>query len=69
MTHTPRRCPLQRKRAALRFVTGLARERGSRRPSRRWLTPMATAVQKITLSSSRDIPFNKLVLASPTSGA
>lgn len=26
-------------------------------------TPMATAVQKITLSSSRDIPFNKLVLS------
>jgi ParB family chromosome partitioning protein len=25
--------------------------------------PMATAVQKITLSSSRDIPFNKLVLS------
>jgi ParB family chromosome partitioning protein len=24
---------------------------------------MATAVQKITLSSSRDIPFNKLVLS------
>src|SRR5208282_3191235 len=26
-------------------------------------TPMATAIQKITLSSSRDIPFNKLVLS------
>jgi ParB family chromosome partitioning protein len=24
---------------------------------------MATAIQKITLSSSRDIPFNKLVLS------
>ena len=32
------------------------------RPSRR-LPTMATAVQKITLSSSRDIPFNKLVLS------
>ena len=30
---------------------------------------MATAVQKITLVASRDIPFNKLVLASQTSGA
>ena len=30
-------------------------------PSRR--TPMAQALPKITLSSSRDIPFNKLVLS------
>src|SRR6202042_1027355 len=27
------------------------------------IIPMATAIQKITLSSSRDIPFNKLVLS------
>ena len=33
-----------------------------RRPSRKTI-PMATTVQKITLSSSRDIPFNKLVLS------
>ena len=26
-------------------------------------TEMATAVQKITLSASRDIPFNKLILS------
>ncbi|AGK57201.1 ParB domain-containing protein nuclease [Hyphomicrobium denitrificans 1NES1] len=31
--------------------------------ARRGDLPMATAVQKITLSSSRDIPFNKLVLS------
>ncbi|MGY3133732.1 ParB family chromosome partitioning protein [Bradyrhizobium sp. USDA 4501] len=31
--------------------------------ARRGVSPMATAVQKITLSSSRDIPFNKLVLS------
>src|ERR1700733_3869302 len=59
--------------------SGLAatpRGRGLRRFSRRvggrervsWppaaeTIPMATAVQKITLSSSRDIPFNKLVLS------
>jgi hypothetical protein len=27
---------------------------------------MATAIQKITLSTSRDIPFNKLILFKPT---
>jgi len=43
-------------------VTGLQVERESPgRPSRR--TQMAQAVQKITLSASRDIPFNKLMLS------
>src|SRR5262249_61835962 len=31
--------------------------------ARRGVSPMAKAVQKITLSASRDIPFNKLVLS------
>ena len=31
--------------------------------ARRGVIPMASAVSKITLSSSRDIPFNKLVLS------
>src|SRR5665213_152521 len=55
---------------------GPPRGRGLRRFSRRvggrervsWppaaeTTPMATTIQKITLSSSRDIPFNRLVLS------
>src|SRR5713101_6684172 len=43
-------------------MTGEGRERVSR-PSVAEYTEMATAVQKITLSASRDIPFNKLVLS------
>jgi ParB/RepB/Spo0J family partition protein len=58
----PRRCPPESERAALRFVTGWrSRERLS--AARRGVTIMATAIQKITLSSARDIPFNKLVLS------
>jgi ParB family chromosome partitioning protein len=44
------------------FRDGLEAERESF-GARRGDLPMATAVQKITLSSSRDIPFNKLVLS------
>ena len=44
------------------LVTGRKpRERLS--AARRGAIPMAAAIQKITLSSSRDIPFNKLVLS------
>ena len=50
------------KRAAPVFVTGW-RSRESLSAARRGDTDMATAVQKITLSASRDIPFNKLVLS------
>jgi hypothetical protein len=48
------------------FRDGLEAERESF-GARRGDLPMATAVQKITLSSSRDIPFNKLVLSHRTS--
>jgi ParB family transcriptional regulator, chromosome partitioning protein len=44
------------------FVTGW-RPRESFSAARRGESNMATAVQKITLSASRDIPFNKLVLS------
>ena len=50
-----------RKRAALRFVTGSGSREGSRPVAE--TTTMAPAVQKLTLSPSRDIPFNKLVLS------
>jgi ParB family transcriptional regulator, chromosome partitioning protein len=56
----------QRKRAARVFVTGWKpreRERESLSAPVAETIPMATAVQKITLSSSRDIPFNELVLS------
>src|ERR1700675_2156460 len=43
-------------------MTGEGRERGFRPPVAENID-MATAVQKITLSTSRDIPFNKLVLS------
>src|SRR5713101_8635007 len=43
-------------------MTGEGRERGFRPPVAENID-MATAVQKITLSASRDIPFNKLVLS------
>ena len=52
---------LQRKRAAPVFVTGWKPRESLSAPVAETI-PMATAVQKITLSSSRDIPFNKLVL-------
>src|ERR1700757_303870 len=44
------------------FAKGVEAERGSRPPVPE-KTDMAKAVQKITLSPSRDIPFNKLVLS------
>ena len=49
-------------RAAPVFVTGW-RSRESLSAARRGESDMATAVQKIILSASRDIPFNKLVLS------
>jgi len=54
--------PQERKRAAPVFVTGWKPRESLPAPVAE-TTPMATAVQKITLSSSRDIPFNKLVLS------
>ena len=52
----------KRKRAAPVFATGW-KSRESLSAARRGDTDMATAIQKITLSASRDIPFNKLVLS------
>ena len=52
----------QRKRAAPVFVTGWKLRESLSAPVAETIQ-MATAVQKITLSSSRDIPFNKLVLS------
>ena len=52
----------QRKRAAPVFVTGWKSRESFSAPVAETI-PMAPAVQKITLSSSRDIPFNKLVLS------
>jgi hypothetical protein len=50
---------LQRKRAAPVFVTGSpSRERVWRRVAE--IIPMATAVQEITLSPARDIPFSRV---------
>ena len=49
-------------RAAPVFVTGWKPRESLSAPVAETI-PMATAVQKITLSSSRDIPFNKLVLS------
>src|SRR5258708_5073042 len=60
-----RRCGFaasQRKRAAPVFVTGWKPRESLSAPVAETI-PMAPAVQKITLSSSRDIPFNKLVLS------
>src|SRR3990172_4635064 len=54
--------PRERERRAGVLATGWrARERLS--AARRGEADMAKAVQKITLSPSRDIPFNKLVLS------
>ena len=36
--------------------------------ARRGVFPMAKSVQKISLSASRDIPFDRLVLRKPMSG-
>src|SRR5580700_10101412 len=52
----------QRKRAAPVFVTGWKPRESLSAPVAETI-PMATAIQKITLSTSRDIPFNKLVLS------
>ena len=54
--------PQERKRAAPVFVTGWKPRESLSAPVAETI-PMATAIQKITLSSSRDIPFNKLVLS------
>ncbi len=53
----------QRGRGARGFRDGLKAEREALWPPVTETIPMAAAVQKITLSSSRDIPFNKLVLS------
>src|ERR1700691_4373757 len=52
----------QRKRAAPVFVTGWKPRESLSAPVAETI-PMAPAVRKITLSASRDIPFNKLVLS------
>jgi len=52
----------ERKRVAGVFATA-CRPRESLVAARRGETQMATATQKIVLSASRDIPFNKLVLS------
>src|ERR1700728_3357941 len=52
----------ERKRAARVFATGWKSRESLSAPVAE-ITDMATAVQKITLSASRDIPFNKLVLS------
>ena len=57
-----RRCKSQSERRAGLSVTG-RRSRESLSAARRGATDMASAVQKIKLSPSRDIPFNKLVLS------
>src|SRR5580658_8253907 len=49
------------RRAGISVMGWRSRERLS--AARRGEFDMATAVQKITLSASRDIPFNKLVLS------
>ena len=61
-------CASESERRRRLFVTGW-RSRESLSAARRGESDMASAVQKIKLSPSRDIPFNKLVLASPTSAA
>ena len=52
----------KRERAALVFVTGWKPRESLPAPVAE-IIPMASAVPKIVLSSSRDIPFNKLVLS------
>src|SRR6185312_4136212 len=55
-------CPSESERRAGLSVTG-RRSRESLTAARHGETDMASAVQKIKLSPSRDIPFNKLVLS------
>src|SRR5260221_4860218 len=57
-----RRSALESERRAGMSVTGW-RSRESLAAARRGASDMASAVQKIKLSPSRDIPFNKLVLS------
>src|SRR5258708_8703034 len=57
-----RRSALESERRAGMSVTGW-RSRESLSAARRGASDMASAVQKIKLSPSRDIPFNKLVLS------
>jgi ParB family chromosome partitioning protein len=52
----------ERKRAAPVFVTGRKPRESLPAPVAEYI-PMASAVQKITLSASRDIPLNKLILS------
>ena len=54
--------PRESERRATLFATGW-RSRESLSAARRGEAEMTKAVQKITLSPSRDIPFNKLVLS------
>src|SRR5882724_8623024 len=56
------RCASESERSAGLPVTG-RRSRESLSAARRGASDMASAVQKIKLSPSRDIPFNKLVLS------
>ena len=55
-------CASESERSAGLSVTG-RRSRESLSAARRGESDMASAVQKIKLSPSRDIPFNKLVLS------
>src|SRR5450631_1021765 len=55
-------CASESKRSAGLSMTGW-RSRESLSAARRGESDMASAVQKIKLSPSRDIPFNKLVLS------
>src|SRR5580693_9723719 len=55
-------CTSERQRTAGLPVTG-RRSRESLSAARRGESDMASGVQKIKLSPSRDIPFNKLVLS------
>src|SRR5712691_1484434 len=55
-------CASESERTAGLLVTG-RRSRESLSAARRGESDMASAVQKIKLSPSRDIPFNKLVLS------
>src|SRR5260370_13763938 len=57
-----RRSALESERRVAMSVTG-CRSRESLSAARRGASDMASAVQKIKLSPSRDIPFNKLVLS------
>jgi ParB family transcriptional regulator, chromosome partitioning protein len=61
--HRPGTCdPKESERAAPVFGGGLEVKSEALGPPAAETAPMTTAVQKITLSSSRDIPFNKPAL-------